>query len=325
MMNVYNGNVVTDASGKAIVDLPGYFEAENKDFKYQLTVIGQFAQAIIGEEIKSNQFTILTDKPNVKVSWQVTGVRNDAFAQKNRIVPEVEKTGGEKGKYLYPELYGQSREVAITFMKTGLPTFQGEGKSSASAASRATENKAMARVNDGVEQKRRMLSSQVEQSTTQTATLSGSKPADNSMKMSVEKTKQLAATIDMKQPETKVQEQQKSTATPSTSDKAKQLSTMIETAQAAAQKKIEETKARPVPTSSEKVKQLATSTAVSKEEGNNKVDKAKLPTDSLKITVDQSQKAGTKSQTPASAADVKKLSKPEIKLPAIEKPNAKKD
>lgn len=114
MMNVYNGNVVTDAEGVAVVELPSYFEAENIDFKYQLTVIGQFAQAIIKDEISSNQFTIQTDKPNVKVSWQVTGVRNDAWANAHRIVPEVEKKGIEKGHYLHPELYGKSKEMKIS-------------------------------------------------------------------------------------------------------------------------------------------------------------------------------------------------------------------
>ena len=117
MMNVYNGNATTDASGKVVVNLPAYFEAENVDFKYQLTVIGQFAQAIIGEEIHNNQFVIMTDKPNVKVSWQVTGVRNDKWAQSNRIVPEVEKKGSEHGKYLYPELYGQPKESGIAIMQ----------------------------------------------------------------------------------------------------------------------------------------------------------------------------------------------------------------
>jgi len=113
MMNVYNGNTTTDANGDAVVALPGYFQAENIDFKYQLTVIGQFAQAIVYEEINNNQFKIKTDKPNVKVSWQVTGVRNDEFAKQNRIVPELEKAPSEKGKYLNPELYGKSAEQAM--------------------------------------------------------------------------------------------------------------------------------------------------------------------------------------------------------------------
>ncbi|MGB6676336.1 MAG: hypothetical protein WBE44_06580, partial [Terriglobales bacterium] len=51
MMNIYNGNVITDAQGDAVVPLPDWFETLNRDFRYQLTVIGQFAQAIVASEI----------------------------------------------------------------------------------------------------------------------------------------------------------------------------------------------------------------------------------------------------------------------------------
>ena len=47
MMNIYDGNVTTDAHGDAVVELPEWFETLNRDFRYQLTVIGQFAQAIV--------------------------------------------------------------------------------------------------------------------------------------------------------------------------------------------------------------------------------------------------------------------------------------
>ncbi len=117
MMNIYNGNIVTNADGEATVKLPSYFQAENMDYKYQLTVIGQFAQAIVMKEISNNQFIIKTDKPNVKVSWQVTGIRNDKWAQKFRIPTEVEKNENEKGKYLYPELYGFGEDMSIDKVK----------------------------------------------------------------------------------------------------------------------------------------------------------------------------------------------------------------
>ena len=97
MMNIYNGNVVTDARGYAVVTLPSYFQALNRAFRYHLTVIGQFAQAIVAEEIKGNQFKIKTSKPRVKVSWQVAGIRHDAWAETNRVQPEQEKTGAERG------------------------------------------------------------------------------------------------------------------------------------------------------------------------------------------------------------------------------------
>jgi len=228
MMNVYNGNVITDADGNAVVDLPGYFEAENKDFKYQLTVIGQFAQAIIGEEIRNNQFIIRTDKPNVKVSWQVTGVRNDPFAQRNRIVAEVEKAPKEKGKYLYPELYGQSREQGITFMKTGLPGFQQGSTSNISSRSSVTENKAQDQVNRQVEQKRRMLNP-TEQGTAQL----------NKMNVPLEENKVIKV-----------------------SEKASTMSALANTTSQSKAEEKEETKKIQVPT--EKIKQLAASVDDSK-------------------------------------------------------------
>ncbi|MEU0391230.1 hypothetical protein ABZ208_00275 [Streptomyces sp. NPDC006208] len=115
MLNVYSGNVETDGNGEAVVDLPGYFEALNQDFTYQLTSVGQFAQAIIAEEISENRFSIKTDKPNVKISWQVTGVRHDPYAAQNRITPEEEKPEGERGLYLHPGVYDQSSNRDINF------------------------------------------------------------------------------------------------------------------------------------------------------------------------------------------------------------------
>jgi len=106
MKNIYDGIVVTDETGQAIVRLPEWFEALNKDFRYQLTVIGQFAQAIVAEEIRQNQFRIKTDKPNVKVCWQVTGIRHDAFAEQNRLQVEEDKAPYERGYYLHPAAFG---------------------------------------------------------------------------------------------------------------------------------------------------------------------------------------------------------------------------
>ncbi len=42
--------------GFATVILPDWFQALNQEFRYQLTPIGQFAQAIVAEEIQGNQF-----------------------------------------------------------------------------------------------------------------------------------------------------------------------------------------------------------------------------------------------------------------------------
>ncbi len=115
MMNIYNGNVTTDATGFATVTMPGYFDALNKDFRYQLTAIGTFAQAIVAEEMTGNTFRIQTSQPNVKVSWQVTGVREDAYANAHRVQAEVDKEPEYKGKFLNPVELGKPAELQINY------------------------------------------------------------------------------------------------------------------------------------------------------------------------------------------------------------------
>jgi trimeric autotransporter adhesin len=117
MMNIYNGNVTTDAQGNAIVTMPDWFEALNRDFRYQLTVIGTFAQAIVATEMANGSFSIKTDKQNVKVSWQVTGVRQDAWANAHRIPVEQLKPEKERGSYLHPELFGAPAEKSIAWSR----------------------------------------------------------------------------------------------------------------------------------------------------------------------------------------------------------------
>ena len=117
MKTIYDGFVTTDARGEATVKLPEWFEVLNRDFRYQLTVIGQFAQAIVGREIQNHEFTIRTNAPNVKVSWQVTGVRQDAFAKAHPLVVEEEKEARLKGFYIHPELYGAPEEKQIEWAR----------------------------------------------------------------------------------------------------------------------------------------------------------------------------------------------------------------
>jgi hypothetical protein len=115
MLNIYSGNVTTNGEGNATVQMPKWFAALNTDFRYQLTPIGQFAQAIVATEINNNRFTIRTDKPNVKVSWQVTGVRQDAFAKAHPMVVEQAKEAGLRGYYLHPELFGAPAEKGMAW------------------------------------------------------------------------------------------------------------------------------------------------------------------------------------------------------------------
>jgi hypothetical protein len=115
MMNVHNGNVILDAAGGATVELPAYFEALNKDFRYQLTCIGGFAPVYVAQKISGNEFTIAGGEPGMEVSWQVTGIRNDPFAEANRIEVEVDKPIKHQGKYLHPEAYGLGKEYGTSY------------------------------------------------------------------------------------------------------------------------------------------------------------------------------------------------------------------
>lgn len=107
--------------------MPLYFEALNRNFRYQLTVIGQPAQAYVASKISGNAFVIRTDRPGVEVSWQVTGIRQDAWANAHRILNEEEKPEAERGRYLHLELFGHAGELGIHELRrpqhgTGTPS-----------------------------------------------------------------------------------------------------------------------------------------------------------------------------------------------------------
>ncbi len=135
MMNIYNGMVTTDAAGFAEVDLPHYFEALNMEYRYQLTVIDEsnsdeFVQAKVVQAIEGNRFRIRTSAGSTKVSWQVTGVRNDAFARQHRVVVEEEKSATEKGRYLHPVEFGlpASRGIDAAMIRAVEPPVQETGR-----------------------------------------------------------------------------------------------------------------------------------------------------------------------------------------------------
>jgi hypothetical protein len=117
MMNIYTGNAITNQRGDATVVLPAWFQALNGDFRYQLTVLGQFAQAIVASEIQDRKFSIKTDKPNVKVSWQITGVRQDAYAKAHPLLVEEDKPAVERGYYIHPELFSQPQSKGISYAR----------------------------------------------------------------------------------------------------------------------------------------------------------------------------------------------------------------
>jgi len=146
MKNVYDGVVVLDEKGEAEIKLPDWFGILNKDCRYQLTAIGAPGPNLyIAEEIISDS-TITTTKHDgshdndgydgsghndnnknnngsrfkiaggtsaMKVSWQVTGIRKDPWANTHRVQVVENKPAKERGYYIHPDLYGQPAENQI--------------------------------------------------------------------------------------------------------------------------------------------------------------------------------------------------------------------
>lgn len=114
MKNLYDGVVTLDGNGNARVRMPDWFEALNREFRYQLTGVGAASpNAYVAEEIRDNSFIIAGGTPHAKISWMVTGTRHDAYAEKYRIPVEEPKTAAEKGRYLSPEAFGKPAERTI--------------------------------------------------------------------------------------------------------------------------------------------------------------------------------------------------------------------
>lgn len=114
--NIYDGIAVLDERGEAVVELPSYFLALNKDFRYLVTPIARPAPNLhMSREVSKRWgiagtpvFKITGGNPGQKVSWQVSGVRKDPYILDNPIEVEVEKGSGQpvgKGEYLAPEAY----------------------------------------------------------------------------------------------------------------------------------------------------------------------------------------------------------------------------
>jgi hypothetical protein len=131
MKNVYDGLVVLDDQGETEIELPDWFDALNKDFRYQLTAIGAPGPNLyIAKEIpdrdtnysnsngsnNNSRFKIAGGTSGMKVSWQVTGIRKDPWANVNRIQVEEDKPDKEKGYYIYPDLYEQPPEKGINHL-----------------------------------------------------------------------------------------------------------------------------------------------------------------------------------------------------------------
>jgi hypothetical protein len=132
MKNIYDGVIILDNKGEAEIDLPDWFTTLNSDYRYQLTPIGAPGPNLyIAKEISESSandndtinnnntsnhshFKIAGGTSGMKVSWQVTGIRKDPWANANRVHVEEDKSDNERGYYIHPDLYGQPADRGIS-------------------------------------------------------------------------------------------------------------------------------------------------------------------------------------------------------------------
>ena len=114
MKNVYDGVATADAHGAATVELPDWFETLNRDFRYQLTALdGAAPELHVSKRLHGNRFSIGGAKPGQDVSWQLTGIRHDSWANDHRIPVEETKPKDERGTYLHPEGFAKPASAGL--------------------------------------------------------------------------------------------------------------------------------------------------------------------------------------------------------------------
>jgi hypothetical protein len=112
--NIYDGIVTLDDDGEAEVALPRWFEALNRDPRYQLTAIGMPAPNLhVSREAADGRFAIAGGAPRQKVSWQLTGIRDDAWSRAHPLAVEEPKDEEDKGRFLHPELHDHGEEHGV--------------------------------------------------------------------------------------------------------------------------------------------------------------------------------------------------------------------
>ncbi len=106
--NIYDGIAKLDDGGEVVITLPDYYDALNKDSRYQFFALDEaMPNLYIKKEEKDNTFTIAGGTPGGKISWQITGIRHDKYILDNPIVVEVPKGPNQlvnKGECIYEPL-----------------------------------------------------------------------------------------------------------------------------------------------------------------------------------------------------------------------------
>jgi hypothetical protein len=104
--NIYDGIATLDSNGEAVVQMPEYFLALNKDFRYQFFPLDGASPNLYLKDGADNDgvFVIAGGEAGARVSWQITGIRHDPYIQAYPIRVEVLKGPDalvDKGEYLF--------------------------------------------------------------------------------------------------------------------------------------------------------------------------------------------------------------------------------
>lgn len=107
---VYDGVAELDGHGRAVIRLPHWFDALNADVRYQLTAIGAAMPNLhVSRAAEDNSFEVAGGAAHRRVSWQVTGVRQDIWAASHPLAVEEHKRAGAEGRLLHPALHPGNR------------------------------------------------------------------------------------------------------------------------------------------------------------------------------------------------------------------------
>lgn len=112
----YDGTVWCEADGTAMVIMPDWFTALNEQVRYQLTCVGGWAQVRViecatpGVITGEHAFKIVEGYEGLRVDWQVTGKRRDAWARYRPFVAEQAKDESMWGKLMKAKARGRGEE-----------------------------------------------------------------------------------------------------------------------------------------------------------------------------------------------------------------------
>jgi hypothetical protein len=119
----FRGSVVIGTEGRAVAELPPYFDALCRNPSVQLTGVGN-PDVYVAVDVAGNSFSI-GGRPGTKVYWAVTGERKDQVAEITRIRMPVQKrrTGALVGRSIsdanlvgaLPELQRQGLSGRFSF------------------------------------------------------------------------------------------------------------------------------------------------------------------------------------------------------------------